>query len=117
LLNTIVFEEGFHPPIRVKKAVIAKFNMWLYKNGVTTNLILKGLFKSGLMENNLTKIEIEGYKKPLLEAKTKGMYYFLSKTCTTFPDTESSIKNFEIPVVAIWEKHDKILEIAPQKKR
>jgi haloalkane dehalogenase len=117
LLNTIVYEEGFHPPIRMKKGVIAKFSMWLYKNGVTTNLLLKGLFKSGLMENNLTKIEIEGYKKPLLEGKTKGMYYFFSKTCNTFPDTESIIKNLEIPVAVIWGKHDKMLQIAPQKKK
>jgi haloalkane dehalogenase len=117
LLNTIVFEEGFHPPIKMKKGIIAKFSMWLYKNGVTTNLLLKGLFKSGLMENNLTKIEIEGYKKPLLEGKTKGMYYFFSKTCNTFPDTESIIKNLEIPVAVIWGKHDKMLQIAPQKKK
>ena len=71
LLNTIIYEEGFHPPIRMKKGFIAKFSMWMYKNGVTTNLLLKGLFKNGLKENNLTKSEIEGYKKTITRRKSK----------------------------------------------
>lgn len=117
LLNTLIYEEGFNPPIRMKKGFFARTSMWMYRNGVTTNLLLKGLFKSGLKENNLTKIEIEGYKKPLKEGKTKGMYYFFSKTCNALPDNDSIIKSLEIPVAIIWGKHDKMLQIAPQKEK
>lgn len=117
LLNTIVYEEGFRPPIKMKKGIISTFSMWLYRNGVTTNLLLKGLFKSGLVENNLTKTAAEGYKKPLLEGKTKGMYYFFSKTCNLFPDNTNVIESLEIPVAIIWGKHDKMLQIAPQKEK
>jgi pimeloyl-ACP methyl ester carboxylesterase len=115
-LNTIVYEEGFQPPIRMKKGFFARTSMWMYRNGVTTNLLLKGLFKSGLVENNLTKIEKEGYKKPLLEGKTKGMYYFFSKTCNDFPKNDKLFENLKIPVTVIWGKHDKMLQIAPQKQ-
>ena len=117
LLNTIVYEEGFYPPIKMKKGIISTFSMWLYRNNITSNLLLKGLFKSGLVENNLSKAAIEGYKRPLLAGKTKGMYYFFSKTCTLFPDHTDIIESLEIPVAVIWGKHDKMLQIAPQKEK
>ena len=117
LLNTIIYEEGFNPPIRMEKGFFAKTSMWMYRNGITTNMLLKGLFKSGLVENNLTKTEVEGYKKPLKEGKTKGMYYFFSKTCNALPDNDSLVKSLEIPVALIWGKHDKMLQINPQKKQ
>ena len=116
LLNTIIYEEGFHPPIRMKKGFIAKFSMWMYKNSVTTNLLLKGLFKNGLKENNLTKSEIEGYKKPLIEGKVNAMYYFFSQTCNVFPDNSKVIGSLDIPVSIIWGEHDKMLQWEPQKE-
>lgn len=116
LLNTIIYEEGFKPPIRMKKGFFAKFSMWLYKNGVTTNVLLKGLFKSGLKENNLTKTEIEGYKRPLKEGKTNAMYYFFSNTCNTLPNYDNIIESIDIPVAVIWGKHDTMLQWEPQKK-
>ncbi|WP_299013742.1 alpha/beta fold hydrolase [uncultured Polaribacter sp.] len=101
ILNSIVFEEGFNPPIRMKKGFFAKTSMWMYSNGVTTNMLLKALFKTGLVNNTLSKNEIEGYKKPLKEGKTRGMYYFFSKTCNTLPDYAALIKSLQIPVVVI----------------
>jgi len=62
--------------MRFKKGIIVKTAMWAYRNGVTTNLMLSELFKSGLTKNNLSKATLEGYKTPFLEGKTKAMYYF-----------------------------------------
>ena len=90
--------------------------MWMYRNGITTNLLLNGLFKSGLKENNLTKTEIEGYKKPLRNGKTKAMYYFFSKTCNDLPNNDNLIKTLKMPVSVIWGKHDTMLQIEPQKE-
>ncbi|WP_298763643.1 alpha/beta hydrolase [uncultured Polaribacter sp.] len=117
LLNTIIYEEGFKPPIRMKRGFFAKTSMWMYRNGITTNLLLNGLFKSGLMENNLTENEIEGYKIPLREGKTKAMYYFFSKTCNALPDYSNLITSLNLPVVLIWGKYDKMLQINPQKNK
>ena len=116
LLNTIIYKEGFNPPIRMKKGFFAKTSMWMYRNGITTNLLLNGLFKSGLKENNLTKTEIEGYKKPLRNGKTKAMYYFFSKTCNDLPNNDNLIKTLKMPVSVIWGKHDTMLQIEPQKE-
>lgn len=118
ILNSIIYEEGFHPPIRMKRGVFAKISMWMYKNGITTNLLIKQLFKLGLKENNLTKAEIEGYKRPLKEGKTNGMYYFFSNTCQDLPDYSPLIKEkINIPVKVIWGKHDEMLQWAPQADR
>ena len=61
ILNTIIYEQGFVPPIRLNKGLLAQIIMWCYRNGITTNTLLKGLFKSGLTKNTLSKEEIEGY--------------------------------------------------------
>ncbi|MCH9659468.1 MAG: alpha/beta hydrolase [Bacteroidetes bacterium] len=116
VLNTLIYEEGFHPPIRFKKGLLAKIAMWSYRNGITTNAMLKGLFKSGLVENNLSKTDIEGYKTPLKEGKTHGMYYFFTQTCNALPDYSETLKDLQIPVMIIWGKHDTFLRIIPQKE-
>ena len=66
VLNTIIYKEGFTPPIRFSPGFIAKTAMWGYRNGITTNMMLKGLFKSGMTENTLNKLDIEGYKLSLI---------------------------------------------------
>jgi len=114
ILNSIIYEEGFEPPIRMKRGVFTKISMWMYKNGITTKLLLNQLFKVGLMENNLTKAEIEGYKRPLREGKTNGMYNFFSKTCQELPDYSPVLKEkVDIPVAVIWGKHDEMLLWTP----
>jgi pimeloyl-ACP methyl ester carboxylesterase len=109
ILNTIIYEKGFQPPIRFKPGFIAKAAMWSYRNGITTNTMLKGLFKQGLTENTLNKIDVEGYKKPLREGKTKAMYYFFSQTCNDLTNYQSVISKIDIPVAVIWGENDSFL--------
>ncbi|MDB2462833.1 alpha/beta hydrolase [Algibacter sp.] len=115
MLNTIIYKDGFDPPIRFKPGFMARTAMWSYRNGVTTNIMLKGLFKKGLTENTLNKIDIEGYKKPLIEGKTRAMYYFFSQTCNGLPNYQSVIENINIPVAVIWGENDSFLTWTPQK--
>ena len=115
ILNTIILEDGFDPPIRFKPGFLAKAAMWSYHNGFTTNSMLKGLFKAGLKENNLNKEDIEGYKTPLKEGKTKAMYYFFTQTCNDLPDYRPLIQNLDIPATVIWGKDDDFLKWLPQK--
>ncbi len=117
MLNTIVYEKGFQPPVKFKKGVFAKMAMWVYKNGITTNQMLKGLFKVGLKKNNLTKEELAGYKLPLLEGKTRAMYYFFTQTCRSLPDYESVISKLDIPTMVVWGKHDEMLQWTPQQEK
>lgn len=117
VLNTIIYKEGFNPPVKMKKGAFARVSMWMYRNRITTQILLNSLLKMGLSKNNLTKQDIKGYKKPLLEGKTNAMYYFFTQTCNQFPDYSSVFKNLNIPVMVIWGKHDNMLKWAPQKKK
>lgn len=110
ILNTIIYKEGFNPPIRFKPGIIAKTAMWSYRNGISTNMMLNGLFKSGLTKNNLNKIDVEGYKKPLREGKTQAMYYFFSRTCNTLTDYSEVVTKIDIPVMIIWGENDSFLK-------
>jgi pimeloyl-ACP methyl ester carboxylesterase len=94
---------------------MARTAMWSYRNGISTNMMLKGLFKSGLVKNNLNKIDAEGYKTPLKEGKTRGMYYFFTQTCNDLPMYSEILKSVNIPVAVIWGKHDEFLLWEPQK--
>lgn len=116
LLNTIIYEEGFDPPIRFKKGFIARTAMWSYRNGITTNLMLKNLFKSGMTENFLNKTDVEGYKRPLLEGKTNAMYYFFTQTCNSLADYQPMIQEMEVPTAIIWGENDSFLLIEPQQE-
>jgi haloalkane dehalogenase len=110
ILNTIIYKEGFRPPIRFKPGIIAKTATWSYRNGITTNMMLNGLFKSGLTKNNLNKIDVEGYKKSLREGKTRAMYYFFSRTCNVLTDYSKVVSKIDIPVAIIWGANDSFLK-------
>ncbi len=109
ILNSIIYENGFNPPMRFKKGGFTKLSMSFYSNKLTNKTIMKKLFKNALMKNNLTANEIEGYKKPLLEGKTNSLYTFFSSTCNTLPNYKETIKNIDIPAMVIWGKYDKML--------
>lgn len=117
ILNTVLFKEGFHPPIRLKKGWITRCIMAMYSNGISTNAMLKGLFSSGLVDNNLTKETLKGYKKPMLEGKTKAMYNFFSKTCQDLPDYSAVFSNITVPILLIWGKHDSFLVLEDMKEK
>jgi haloalkane dehalogenase len=117
VLNTLILEEGFFPPVKMKKGWFAKFILSLYRSKITSRIMLKMLFKNGLTDHKLSKTEIKGYQKSLLEGKTKGMYYFFTQLSKPFPNYEKTLKQLDIPVAIIWGKHDKILKWEPQKER
>lgn len=109
ILNSVILEEGFHPPIRMQRGPIARLAMWGYRSGVTTNLLLKGLFKEGLLDSSIPDHDREGYRRPLVEGKTNGMLYFFSQTCNKLPDYREVLKSINTPTQVIWGKHDEML--------
>lgn len=109
VLNSIIYEEGFNPPMRFERGVFTKLSMSFYRSKLTNKTIMKKLFKNALMENNLNANEVEGYRRPLLEGKTRSLYTFFSSTCNDLPDYRNVLKNINIPVMVVWGKHDKML--------
>jgi len=113
ILNSIIYETGFDPPMRFKRGGFTKLSMSFYSNKLTNKTIMKKLFKNALIKNNLTANEIEGYRKPLLEGKTNSLYTFFSSTCNALPNYKETIKNIDVPAMVIWGKHDKMLRWTP----
>ncbi|KAB1157277.1 alpha/beta fold hydrolase [Tenacibaculum aiptasiae] len=114
ILNTIIYTEGFKPPMRFGKNIFTKIVMSLYTFKITNNLLIKNLFKMGLVENILSKTDLEGYQKPLLEGKNKAMYYFFSRTCHNLPNYKEVLNKLQIPTMVIWGKEDEFLKWTPQ---
>lgn len=118
VLNSIILEEGFRPPVRMKEGKFAKFAMWGYSNGWSTALLLNRLFKEGVMEpSKLSASDIAGYKVPLLEGKTKGMYRFFTQTCNRLKDYESVMAKIDAPAAIIWGEHDTMLKWDSQSQK
>ncbi len=114
ILNTIIYEEGFKPPMRFGKNLFTKIIMSLYTFKFTNSKLIDNLFKMSLVNNNLTKIDLEGYKKPLLEGKNKAMYYFFSRTCHNLPNYKKLLPTLNKPTMVIWGKEDEFLKWNPQ---
>ena len=54
---------------------------------------------------------------PLLEGKTKGMYFFFTQLSEPFPNYEETLRQLAIPVSIIWGKQDKILRWEAQQEK
>lgn len=117
ILNSIINEEGFNPPIRFNRGIMAKTAMWSYRNGFTSNVMFSKLFNNGMTQNNLNKIDVNGYTKPIKEGKTQAMYYFFTQTCNNLPEYNYHFENLNIPTKVIWGVNDDFLLWEPQKNR
>ena len=114
ILNTIIYEEGFKPPMRFGKNLFTRIMMSLYTFKFTNKKLINNLFKMSLINNNLTKTDLEGYTRPLLEGKNKAMYYFFSRTCHNLPNYKKLLPTLNKPTMVIWGKEDGFLKWSPQ---
>lgn len=107
ILNTIIYTEGFCPPLQIKKGLIGKIVMWGYRT--KTNMMIKQLFKNGTNDHPMSKAEMEGFTKPLRKGKTDALYKFFTTNTKSIPDYRPVLKNVTIPTQVIWGKDDEIL--------
>ncbi len=107
ILNTVIYKEGFKPPVNMKQGNMGKFMMWSYRN--LTQTTLKALFVNATNDCQMSKADVEGYATPLKEGKTKAMYKFFTTNTQSIPDYSSVLKQINIPVEVIWGIDDEIL--------
>lgn len=115
ILNTIIYQEGFDPPIHIKKGLIGKIIMWSYRKNTRT--MLAALFENGTEKCKLTVNEMQGYVTPLKRGKTDALYKFFTTNTKSIPDYSPVLKSLDIPVQVIWGKHDDILLWEKESKR
>ena len=111
ILNTIIYKEGFLPPMRFERG---KFWGKLYTNSYKSlcRILINATLKNGLCINNLTKQDKKGYWLPLREGGNRALYHFF----TSFEEIESMLPVYQkrlqelaIPTMVIWGKLDDIL--------
>jgi len=110
-LNSIFYQEGFHPPMKFRPGWIAKQFARLYTFSLGQALVLNGTFKNGLSKNvSLTPDKLTGYKAPLRTAGgDRGLYYFFTQTCHKIQDFTALHKSIEAPLCVIWGRADGML--------
>lgn len=114
ILNTIIFKDGFNPPVRMEPGRTARFAMRLYERPTTSKTLLNQLFLGGLKNDAISETSFEAFRTPLLEGKTRGMYQFFTSTCNELKDFTETLKKVDAPTAVVWGSDDEILQWSPQ---
>ncbi len=115
ILNTIIYKEGFKPPIEVGNNGLAQLIKWSYNNNY--NLMTCQLFKGGLENFEMSKRDIEGYKEPLRKQKTDALHKFFTTNTKSIPDYSPVLKELDVPTQVIWGINDEILKWEAQSEK
>ena len=117
LLNTIMYEEGFKPPMRFEQGQWGKFYTGMYRSPLTGKAMMKATMNNGVEECEFSKEDLKGYWLPMREGGNRAIYHFFTQTCFELPDHEPILKKLDVPTIVIWGKGDKILQWEPQASR
>lgn len=110
MLNTLVYQEGFKPPLKFEQGFIAKWYSRLYRSRLGQFLVINPTFKNGIQDRSVVnKAMLEGYKTPLLGDGDHAMYYFFTQTCQVLTDYTDLHRSLDIPLSVIWGASDDML--------
>ena len=110
MLNTIVCQEGFKPPLKFEEGIIAKLFVRMYSVSFLQAMAINPTFKNGIHNKSVVNAEmLQGYKTPLLKNGHHGLYYFFTQTCQKIDDYSALHQSLNIPRTVIWGKHDDML--------
>ena len=110
MLNTIVYQEGFCPPIKFEQGIIARLYSRLYSSKMGQNFVLNPTFKNGVENKGVINVSmLEGYKLPLLNHGHHPMYYFFTQTCRKIEDYSLLHRSLDVPLCVIWGESDDVL--------
>jgi len=110
MLNTIVYQSGFKPPIKLEEGFIAKQFTKLYCSNLGQRLALDGTFKNGITNKDVITSEmLGGYRAPFGGKFSTALYYFFTRTCDAITDYSELHRSLNIPTTVIWGKDDDML--------
>jgi haloalkane dehalogenase len=120
ILNSIIFDEGFNPPMQMKKNGFTKAYTKLYTMGISRKSTIEGTLRNGLSRPKevCTPVMTDGYLKPMKGKAHRALYQFFSNANTKMlPDYTSVLENAKMPAMVIWGAKDKILVWETQKEK
>ena len=113
LLNTILYLEGFHPPIKWRRGSLGnRLLSWAYQTPVLGKMIVGFTLKKGVGRHRYSKVEKEGYTAPMTTGAGRAMGLFMG-SFDDLPKISDSgrkaLKERNIPICTIWGEHDPFL--------
>lgn len=110
MLNSIVYESGFKPPVRMEPGKMAGMFARMYTSRAGQKIVLDQTFKQGVNKKEVvSKQMLNGYKKAFIKDGHSGLYYFFTQTCNKVEDFTELHKSLDIPTTVIWGKDDVML--------
>ncbi|MBL4753301.1 MAG: alpha/beta hydrolase [Flavobacteriales bacterium] len=114
ILNTIIDQEGFKPPIRFRrKGLIGRFFIRQYRSFLFGKMVMKRTLKYGMVDYRLSKSDEKGYWLPMKEGANKAVFHFFSsyeKTCSSLEAYQHELGKLKIRTMVFWGKEDDILK-------
>lgn len=113
ILNSILQENGFKPPVKFKKGFVGKTYAKTYCSFLGRGMI-RATLNNGLYKQKIDKKSLHGYVKPLKKSGHHALYNFFTsfKEIENITDkNEQRFNNFSGEITFIWGVHDKILTI------
>ena len=120
ILNSVVFAEGFFPPMKMKKNWFTKTYTKLYTTGISRKSTIEGTLRNGLTNHKdvCTPVMTDGYISPMKGKAHRALYQFFSNANTQMlPNYEDVLMKCNKPSMVIWGAKDKILQWEPQKEK
>jgi len=114
VLNTIIHQEGFHPP-KMTPGPLARAYTKAYSNRVINSSILGLTFwNMGLVDSlKLSKQSCVGYSTPMSEGSDEALYaFYTSLNSTLFKRLDSNksyLRKFRGKTLVLWGEKDKTL--------
>lgn len=110
MLNTIVYEDGFKPPLRLEEGLVAGLFSRLYTSKAGQILSLNTTFKNGVNDKKIvSNAMLKGYKDPFLKDGHGAIYYFFTQTSKPLKNYLPLHKSLNIPTTVIWGQNDVML--------
>lgn len=110
MLNTIVYEAGFKPPIRFKEGKVAEKYAKQYTTKMGQKMVINPTFKNGVLNKEVINDSmLQGYKIPYLDQSSASLYYFFTRTCNKIPNYTTLYQSLNIPLTVIWGEEDDML--------
>ena len=114
VLNTIIYQQGFHPAVRFTKGAVGKNFADLFCAKISSILTVKATLTNGLSTKGITHKEAQGYYKPLAGANCDAIYYFMAHTKHPNFNFSTTIKSLTQPTLVIWGENDDVLSFQQQ---
>jgi pimeloyl-ACP methyl ester carboxylesterase len=114
LLNTIVFAEGFEPPMTFRRGHwLGKAYVSLYRSKAFCKTMINGTLDNGMKNCDLSRREMRGYWKPMSEGTSKALYSFFTSFDYLFTNLsryQDILQKSGVPAMICWGEEDEILD-------